>query len=102
MVRSFDSRLSKLEEVLNERMPVGPPLMSHEERIEFAQSLGREIFAQASGSMAEGEYLKRFEDLSDLNKLAVRNVTFGLWAYGYFGPECQRRILEEWWAASAK
>ena len=37
MVRSIDSRLSKLEEVLNERMPVGPPLMSHKERFEFAQ-----------------------------------------------------------------
>jgi hypothetical protein len=102
MVRSIDSRLSKLEEVLNERMPVGPPMMSREECREFALSLGREILAQASGSTVEGEWMRRLKDLSELDRQAVRNVTFGLWAYGCFGPACQRRILEEWWAASAK
>jgi hypothetical protein len=98
LVRSFDSRLNRIEELLNGRCPVGPPIMAPQDRWEFAHSLAGEILDQDSGSTRERVFLKRFDELADLDRLGIRNYIRGLCSFGCFEPESEARVLEEWWA----
>lgn len=67
-----------------------------QDRWEFAQRLGDEIVNQDSGSTKGREYLKRFDDLPELDKLGVRNLILGLCRLSYVESEDESRVLQEW------
>lgn len=102
MAKSFGLRLKKINELIGRLRLDAPPNMTRQERMEFAQSLMSEIIEENAGLGPGRNYLDRFDQLSELDKLGVRNIVHGLCQYGCVASEDDVKVLKDWWAASAK
>lgn len=102
MAKSFDLRLRKISEHIGKLRLDAPPNMTRQERMEFAQSLMGEIIDENAGLGLGRNYLDRFDQLSDLDKLGVRNIVHGLCQYGCVESKDEVKVLKDWWAATAK
>lgn len=85
------TRLDKIEHIVGQRRPQGPPLMSKDERLEFTQKLAREILHGGDGAMG-----RKFVGLVGLNRLAVSNILTGFGRFGCWGEADEMQRVDDW------